>query len=109
MFGDTEKVCTLRIGMALTTSSETPIIQITTDRLRRPPAVAELHLGGERTDRADRARRRGHADEVLLLVGGLVGVEHRVEPGQPQHDADRVEQHHDPADLRVRQQRARRR
>ena len=30
MFCDTANVCTLRIGMVLTTSSETPIIQITT-------------------------------------------------------------------------------
>ena len=30
MFGDTEKVWILRIGSVLTTSSDTPIIQITT-------------------------------------------------------------------------------
>ena len=39
-------------------------------------------------------------------VGGLGAVvEQRVEPGQPQHDAHRVEQHHHPAGRRRRQQR----
>ena len=59
-----------------------------------------------RADHRDRARRRGHPDEELLRVGGLGAVvEQRVVPRQPQHDAHRVQQHHDPAGRRRRQQR----
>ena len=97
MFSLTAKVCTLRIGIRLTTSSETPTIQammMLSAVVRRPPLARHCILAAERADGADRARRCRHPDEVLLGVGGQVGVQQRVEAGQAQHNAHRVEQHH---------------
>ncbi|ETB11580.1 hypothetical protein O972_22800 [Mycobacterium avium subsp. avium 10-9275] len=72
----------------------------------RPPAVAELQLESDQADHRHRAGRRRHADEELVGVGGLAAVvQQRVEPGQPQHHAHRVEQDRHPPGRRRGQQR----
>ena len=67
--------------------------------------MAELQHRGKWSDDTDGTAGCGHAHEVLPGVGraGVV-VEQGVEPGQPQHDADGVEQDEDPTDRRGRQQ-----
>ena len=72
MFGGMANVCTLRIGMLLTASSDTPIIQMTTagSDVHQPSPNCILAASGPIAPMAP--RRRGHADEEFLRVAGLV-------------------------------------
>ena len=94
------------MGTRLTSSAELAASHRQTNHCEVHQPFAELQERGQRTDRADGAARRRHAGEEFAGVGraGVV-VEKRVEPCQSQHDAHRVEQHEDPADRRLRQQR----
>ena len=56
----------------------------------------------ERQERGDRARRRRHADEEVLLPFGPVRVvEHDVEAREPQAHRDGEDEGRDPAERRT--------